>query len=141
MQNVITNKINCTFKKGFEDTCTITASNIFFLGPNVAKDVVYTCYCRQRNVSLDSFFAFILLIKRTYVVAWTICSIHVCMSQPCMSETHRSLVYSIPSIYVFFLTLSPVRSFNCTVLTNTPQSLLLFFISLSLSDSDDCTKH
>lgn len=102
MQNVITNKINCTLKKGFEDTCTITASNIFFLGPNVAKDVVYTCYCRQRNVSLDSFFAFILLIKRTYVVAWTICSIHVCMSQPCMSETHRSLVYSIPSIYGFF---------------------------------------
>lgn len=102
MQNVITNKINCTLKKGFEDTCTITASNIFFLGPNVAKDVVYTCYCRQRNVSLDSFFAFILLIKRTYVVAWTICSIHVCMSQPCMSEMHRSLVYSIPSIYGFF---------------------------------------
>lgn len=102
MQNVITNKINCTLKKGFEDTCTITASNIFFLGPNVAKDVVYTCYCRQRNVSLDSFFAFILLIKRTYVVAWTICSIHVCMSQPCMSEMHRSLVYSFHPSTVFF---------------------------------------
>lgn len=67
---------------------------------------------------------------------------HTCMHVTALHVRNASVSSLLYPIHLrFFLTLSPVRSFNCTVLTNTPQSLLLFFISLSLSDSDDCTKH